>query len=1537
MRGYINYTDPNDTDKYLKLASKTLSYYKTNYKQDDQLNSLTSEFFYRHDDGNQQIQFESGTLSETTSTREKKLISYQTQQIIETIDRFGNRTEYEYDELSRPLLLKMSPSTEYETEVTFEYKLGDGSTTYNEVIETDEGGYKKKTKLDGVGRVLANYVQEIDDSGNAVADSFKLVSEMVYDQYGQVVESTTYDTDIEGNSISNTLMMRYDDNGRLLARVREDGLSIVNAYDDAKNIAVTYVVNVPDGSGKSEISPVYLEHMKDDGTVFKEQALYCETGVCTSSSSLSVFMESQREFDGFSQVKKQTDMNLSETEIFYDKEGRISYIQRPDGSQKHHTYDILNNVTTVAVSDDTGIEPELLGARSFNYKGLPKWQTSPAGDTYLVDYNAQDLPRNITLPTGVKINFEYVPELSTLHKKKVYDSSGILDTTYNVTYEYDKKTAQPLSIVDNLGEKTFSYYPNGLTKDESYELYSEDVIATSRYSYSLRKQLLEYEDIMGNLLVVHYNQYDQITSLDYRGITNYITYEYDDFSRLSKETRYGGIEIDYEYNFGGLISSIIHTLNDTQINEILYEYQSVNKNGKTLYTPNISKRTHTDINGNTSIEVFGLDEMNRLNDYQCTSNSAQSRCPKDEHGNIIKSLIYSFDKHSNISNISTEYIDSKGDIQTRTITFEFDDVDPVLLISYRDDKGFQSSQILYDANRSITSDADGSSLSYDLLGRLIGYNNNDNENPSITSYGYNALDQQISQTLNGGNPLYFYYSGNRKTNQALNGEIESFLPGIGKITQYTTTKEFINECSYLSDHANVINELCKINGSSYEIISNRSYAPYGDITEQAIGLDNVTPFVSSIVNQSFMGFHNQLTESSTNFQHYGHGYRQYATTAGAPRFKQYDIKASPFGPGGANGQIAFDNTHMKGDPNGDVPIPLLVAAGIGLVTGIMSATTFAVQEVNKDGAINADDIGIMLGKIVGGTLLGAATYGVGTVAAKTAAKATAKATTKVAKTGAKIATKTASYALDGMMAAAGSVITSAATEQEITATSVLTSFAVGGGVGATFDGMNLAMKKMKSAVAKPMASPKQTMCFTGETSVLVMDNKDGKRHKAIQDIKVGDLVVTGILSNTELDFDASILESKQGDSLPSKENTRYILNANVLTKSAPFENNSEPHNTKASQDLNSTSMVESKKDLPVTEGLKVIHLTYSDKINGEDFPASIELIRPYFWLKEHGDKKVGDFIRISMPELGVENVKAMISSIHSLNKTLVGYKKEDGKSMVTGKFVRYTDDVRVYRFINDDGTSEVINATPNHPFYVLNKKAFVPIGDISAQDTLISQTGKKVKLFCQNEKVSKCGTPYNSTRPVKVYNLEVENTNVYYVGKQTNILVHNTCEAGLRGGDVTLQAIGTALNFVSQKSVSGITPKRHKRLKHARKVSNMVSYISSASAFATSSLYFANVIVAEQNDGEGFISPELAYALMGVGVATLGVGVGSKALEKHSLHDGKKGGYGFSPDLDEDGLPELTSVSYSNSTSPRGASYPDAMDITGYTEAETRL
>ena len=173
----------------------------------------------------------------------------------------------------------------------------------------------------------------------------------------------------------------------------------------------------------------------------------------------------------------------------------------------------------------------------------------------------------------------------------------------------------------------------------------------------------------------------------------------------------------------------------------------------------------------------------------------------------------------------------------------------------------------------------------------------------------------------------------------------------------------------------------------------------------------------------------------------------------------------------------------------------------------------------------------------------------------------------------------------------------------------------------------------------------------------------------------------------------------------------------------------------------------------------------------------VQLIRPKklaeLWIKKQYQQ---GYIDLTLKEAGIEHAKAHIISIIPSAPGKLG--KDSNAQWVTGIFKRHALNTGDYTFKNTDtGQLSIIHATPNHLFYLKNRRTFLPVRDITEKDTLITVNGNSIKLVNFRANTGVIGDRKTNI-PVWTYNFEVWKKHTYFAGSD-KILVHNTCKCGI--------------------------------------------------------------------------------------------------------------------------------------------------------------
>lgn len=162
-----------------------------------------------------------------------------------------------------------------------------------------------------------------------------------------------------------------------------------------------------------------------------------------------------------------------------------------------------------------------------------------------------------------------------------------------------------------------------------------------------------------------------------------------------------------------------------------------------------------------------------------------------------------------------------------------------------------------------------------------------------------------------------------------------------------------------------------------------------------------------------------------------------------------------------------------------------------------------------------------------------------------------------------------------------------------------------------------------------------------------------------------------------------------------------------------------------------------------------VHFSYLDEKGRQ---ATFQLLRSASWVFNAG-AEVGSEVWLEMPEMGVSG-PVMVEGVHPCPEIEGG----DGQ-VITGLFQRWSDDVVD---LSIEGLDEPLGVTLAHPFWSVDRQAFVAVADLEVGEQVEAVTG----LTRVTSIVPRAG-------PERVYNMEVHGEHVYRVG-QAGVLVHNS-------------------------------------------------------------------------------------------------------------------------------------------------------------------
>ncbi len=164
--------------------------------------------------------------------------------------------------------------------------------------------------------------------------------------------------------------------------------------------------------------------------------------------------------------------------------------------------------------------------------------------------------------------------------------------------------------------------------------------------------------------------------------------------------------------------------------------------------------------------------------------------------------------------------------------------------------------------------------------------------------------------------------------------------------------------------------------------------------------------------------------------------------------------------------------------------------------------------------------------------------------------------------------------------------------------------------------------------------------------------------------------------------------------------------------------------------------------------------------------AEIEANRPITWFTNNRLTRQGDRVWLDISEMGVRGF-AELQSIRPCRINTNSLDMSSDRLIERPVITTYRRTARLlgeYTFSNGSR----IRCTPNHPLYSLERRRYVPIGDLAASEPVLTARGTEAR-FC-SEKLDESIE--------EVFNLEVWRAHNYFVSRPETedfLLAHNSC------------------------------------------------------------------------------------------------------------------------------------------------------------------
>ncbi len=811
----------------------------------------------------------------------KTLFTYDTfGRCIAITDPLGKSFIYNYDSANN--LVKVIDVMGYEKEL--EYDLAGRPVA----VKKPDGGIDRMI-YDSVG----NLSKHVDSNGNVTSFEYngknqitKIINplgytkEFQYDYKGQMVRSineagsqTCYRYSIEGYLLETTYpdggaaSNGYDLNGNMIFSIDQEGIRTDFEYDVLNRLVAikdaeggikrfTYdgmgrLISMTDelGIGKQfEYDRMGRKISEIDGMGNKKSYEYDERGNLIKEIEPTGAV-TIRQYDLLDRMIKVTDALGGDWRCQYDALGKVTEIINPLGCKTVKEYDVKNScIKTVSTAGN-------VSEAYFDTLGNIVKSIDPVGNTVEMNYDplgrvteiirkALDGSRQEDVQKEVN---EYDPVGSL---RKVTDGMG------NVTeFVYDSMQRR-IKTINPLGkEETYSYNRKGeMIAKKDYN--GQETV----YKYNSRGMLKNM--IMPDALIEEYSYAPNglLTSVKTNRFEE--QYGYDGLNRLTVKKTLAPFEAEIKYQYDDLKKTL--TIKDSFGAEQKHEYDLLDRI-KTIMDPFAGRWefSHTPAGLRESLVYpnqmacrYAYDEEGRL---------VKKTVSKEK--SVIEAFEYSYDKNSRIVNEKTRgasntyYYDALGQLvkalsvenpsgKENIQTFAYDkagnlllkkEKDKVLRYAYDQDNRLLSAgsiKFTYDENGNTLSkegEAGNAAYKYNVQNQLNGV---DVGNGQSVLFGYEPTGGRISKsvTVNGAETrCHYLQDGVNVLRELKNGREESYNiygPGIDELLAVKTPQGIFY---ILSD---IRGSICKITDQKGKELENRSYAPFGQGTQNS----DITPF-----------------------------------------------------------------------------------------------------------------------------------------------------------------------------------------------------------------------------------------------------------------------------------------------------------------------------------------------------------------------------------------------------------------------------------------------------------------------------------------------------------------------------------------------------------------------------------------------------------------------------------------------------------------------------------------------------------------------
>ena len=831
--------------------------------------------------------------------------------LLSETDAQGVTVSNAYDKTGRVLTRIVAPGTPYERKFTWSYAIdSDGPVT----TETDASGNQLRIRVDGAGREISRQRYDTDNTRQ-----WYEIATTTFDTFGEAIADSGSDwlTAASPEHYRSGTTAAFDGWGAVSTRTFSDGMTQGQVSDP---VALTRIRSATGKANGKTLSTGTLTTEFDARSRLPVRETWRDTGGRMQG-------ERRREWDGLGRLRLETDELTRKTALTYDVHGRVLTQTLADGTMVSRTYAphlTGNQVASISVTGKNAVgktQTWVPGRQEFD--GLGRLIKSVSGGrTTTRTYNgASPVPASVTLPSGNRLTYTYIPELGNVVSSMTAD--GVAQV-----FSYHALTGQLMTAKEDGSVINNTLNLSGSLKAESFT--QGNTVRRTAYTRTLSGAVHTYTDISGKKAAYECDTFGRITTIKDAALTADLTY--DALGRLSTQTVTDAVTgawlvttLAYD-DFGREISRTIADSGGAVLNVRL----TWQKNG-------LLTGRRTALNGKEiRQERYRYNVRNGLTKYTATGSSL----PQDAFGHLMSEQRYRYDALNNLTAVTTVLADGRTDVATYHYE-NADDPTQLMSVTHSHPNYPATITLAYDANGYMTRDEADRILSYDATGRLTGISGN---NISEGHYAYDALNRLVSQTVSSTDTRQLYYRGEERVNEVLTQQQRE----IRLIKTGHTCLGVSHGSSLTLTAGDQHDSLQWSREAGQEKGQQHSWTPYG----------------SGTVTDGLPGFNGERADPVSDTYHLGNGYRAYSPAL--MRFTCPD-SLSPFGAGGTNpyAYCAGDPVNNT-DPSGHLSWQGILGIVIGALGLAFSVFTVGASIAAADGVMAALGTASTTSLVVGG-------------------------------------------------------------------------------------------------------------------------------------------------------------------------------------------------------------------------------------------------------------------------------------------------------------------------------------------------------------------------------------------------------------------------------------------------------------------------------------------------------------------------------------------------------------------------------------------